>query len=48
MIFTEWFEKLFVERVKHTNEPKLLILDGHSFHMSLNLIEIANQNNIRR
>ena len=46
--FQQWVEKLFLPAVKHltTKNPVLLIFDGHHSHISLELIELAQKNNI--
>ena len=44
--FIEWFEKIFIDYVKEIEGAKLLIFDGHSSHISIELIELAKANNV--
>lgn len=44
--FVEWFGKIFDDYVKKIEGPKLLIFDGHSSHISIELIELAKANDI--
>ena len=46
--FKQWVEKMFLPAVKHLAEknPVLLIFDGHHSHISLELIQLARDNNI--
>ena len=50
-LFREWFEKHFLKRIdaeyQYANRrPKLLILNGHSSHINIDLLELAKTNNI--
>ncbi|RNA20797.1 tigger transposable element-derived 2-like [Brachionus plicatilis] len=45
IVFLNWFRNVFVESSKHLDGAKLLILDGHSSHVSIDLINIARENN---
>lgn len=44
--FIEWFRNVFIESTKHLEGDKLLIIDGHSSHVTLDSIDLARQNNI--
>jgi hypothetical protein len=44
--FTEWFIKVFVKFASKLNGPKLLLFDGHSSHINLDVINEARLNNI--
>lgn len=44
--FTEWFVQVFLKKANEIQGPKLLIYDGHSSHISLDVIEAAILNNI--
>jgi len=44
--FVEWFEKIFINHTKESEGPKLLILDGHSSHISAKVVELAFANQI--
>lgn len=44
--FVEWFETIFINFANQIDGPKLLIFDGHSSHISIQLIELARNNNI--
>lgn len=43
-LFLEWF-KFFIKNIPPTR-PVLLIQDGHSSHVSIELVELARENNI--
>ena len=43
-LFLEWF-KFFIKKIP-TTRPVLLIQDGHSSHVSIELVELACENNI--
>ena len=43
-LFLEWF-KFFIKSIPPTR-PVLLIQDGHSSHVSIELVELARENNI--
>ena len=43
-LYLKWF-RFFIEQIPPTR-PVLLIQDGHSSHISLELIELAKQNDI--
>ena len=45
-LFYEWFSKMFVTRVNQLPGEKVLIMDGHSSHISLRIINLAIINNI--
>lgn len=45
-LFYDWFKVVFVEYVKQLDGPKLLILDGHSSHITLDIVRLAKENNI--
>ena len=44
--FREWFEKVFVPETSSLDGAKLLIFDGHSSHLSPQVVETALENNI--
>lgn len=44
--FIEWFTKVFVAGTSCLDGAKLLIFDGHSSHISPQVVELAVQNNI--
>ncbi|CAF3088028.1 unnamed protein product [Rotaria sp. Silwood2] len=44
-LFTDWF-KSFIEHTKNVSKPVLLIMDNHSCHISIEVIELAKQNQI--
>lgn len=44
--FLDWFVNLFIPSTSHLEGKKLLILDGHNSHISLQLIDKAKENNI--
>ncbi len=44
-LFSEWF-KWFVNYTSNVSKPILLIMDNHSCHISIEVIEIAKQNQI--
>ena len=44
--FYKWFAEVFVPSVQHLDGTKLLLFDGHSSHVSLELIDKARENNI--
>ena len=46
-LFLKWFTRLFVPYAKPTPEnPVLLLLDGHSSHCTVDIIEAARENNV--
>ena len=47
--FLSWFSKLFIPAVSHltTSGPVYLFFDGHHSHISLGLIRVVNDNNIK-
>ena len=42
----DWFKLVFLEFVKKQYGPKILFLDGHASHISLDLIELARVNDV--
>lgn len=44
--FQVWFRQVFIENTKSLSEPKLLILDGHKSHITLEIVNLARENNI--
>ena len=44
-LFYSWFSKLFVPQTQYMGR-RILIIDGHGSHMSLNLIDSAIENNV--
>ena len=46
-LFLRWFQKLFVVHARPTAEhPVLLLVDGHSSHCSVEVIEAARENHV--
>ena len=45
-IFFDWFQNCFIPKTAQGNKTRLLILDGHSSHVSLRIVETALANNI--
>ncbi|CAF4383468.1 unnamed protein product, partial [Rotaria magnacalcarata] len=44
-LFADWF-KSFIEHTKNVSKPGLLIMDNHSCHISIEVIELAKENQI--
>lgn len=44
--FKEWFQSVFLKHCNTLDGSKLLIFDGHLSHITLEIVEIANENNI--
>ena len=44
-LFVEWFKKIFLRQTAHLR-PAMLILDGHDSHLTLELIDLARENNV--
>ncbi|CAM4946739.1 unnamed protein product [Rotaria socialis] len=44
-LFADWF-KSFIEHTKNVSKPMLLIMDNHSCHISIEVIELAKKNQI--
>ena len=44
--FLHWFRTVFLPHVKYLEGPKLLLLDGHASHISLELMKLAKENNV--
>ena len=44
-LFNQWFEKTFLKYAV-PERPLLLLMDGHSSHINIQLIECAQQNNV--
>ena len=44
--FLEWFRRVFIEYTKSISGPKLLILDGHDSDQSVQLVELAQANDV--
>lgn len=45
-LFRDWLENLFIKHTRHIDGPKVLFLDGHKSHITLDVIRIAKENNI--
>jgi hypothetical protein len=45
--FVQWLEKLFISEIKKHPGCHILIIDGHSSHLSLQAIEICFNNNVK-
>ena len=43
-LFIDWFKRVFLPCIQKIPGPHLLLLDGHSSHMSLELIQLARDN----
>ena len=44
-LFINWF-KSFIEYTKNVSKPLILIMDNHACHISIEVIELAKQNQI--
>lgn len=44
--FFDWFKHSFIEHVKDQTGNKLLILDGHKSHITLEIVNLAKENHI--
>ena len=44
-LFINWF-KSFIEHTKNVSKPLILIMDNHACHISIEVIELAKQNQI--
>ena len=44
--FVKWLERLFIPAVKAIGGEHILVLDGHSTHVSLKVIEICKENKV--
>ena len=44
--FKRWFEKVFISHCQKLEGHKILFLDGHASHITIELIELAKVNNI--
>ena len=44
-LFKEWFTKIFLPKTSHLR-PAMLILDGHCSHLTIDLIDLARENDI--
>ena len=44
-LFSEWFQKIFIAHTSHLGK-RLLFIDGHGSHISVDLINAAIDNNI--
>ena len=42
--FLKWFSKVYVAGTSNLDGPKLLIFDGHSSHISPQVVDLAAQN----
>lgn len=45
--FLQWLEKVFVPAVQKLDSEHILVIDGHSSHVTLQVIEICKQHGIR-
>ena len=47
-LFKKWFETVFLPNTEHLRAllPALLILDGHTSHLTLDVIDLARENNV--
>jgi DDE superfamily endonuclease len=46
-VFTDWFKKIFLPHVRRQEGPKLLVGDNLASHISLEVITLCRENNIR-
>ena len=44
-LFKEWFQKIFLPKTAHLR-PAILIMDGHVSHLTIDLIDLARENNV--
>ena len=44
--FLDWFKRSFLPKAVRQAGPKLLIFDGHSSHISVELVQEARANNV--
>ena len=44
--FLDWFQHVFLAHTTHITGPKLLILDGHISHISLEVVRLAMANEV--
>ena len=44
-LFLQWFKKVFLKYTVH-DQPLLLLVDGHKSHMTLELVDLARENNV--
>lgn len=44
-LFLEWFKKIFLPETAHLR-PAMLIMDGHTSHLTIELIDLARENNV--
>jgi hypothetical protein len=44
-LFQEWFKKIFLPKTEHLR-PAMLIMDGHTSHLTIDLIDLARENNV--
>jgi hypothetical protein len=45
-LFVQWLEALFVPEIRKYGGRHVLLVDGHSSHVSLRAIEVCKNNNI--
>ena len=44
-LFLEWFKNIFLPETAHLR-PAMLIMDGHTSHLTIDLIDLARENNV--
>ena len=44
-LFLQWFKKVFLKYTLR-EQPALLLVDGHKSHMTLDLVDLARENNV--
>ena len=44
-LFLQWFRKVFLPETAHLR-PAMLIMDGHTSHLTIELIDLARENNV--
>ena len=45
-LFKKWVEKEFLLQMHHLPQPLLLILDGHGFHMNIDMIDLLVESDV--
>lgn len=45
-VFENYFSKVLIPEICKTGKPQLVVFDGHSTHLDLNVIQKASENNI--
>jgi hypothetical protein len=45
-MFEYWLTNIFIPTTSHLNRPLLLVMDGYTSHISLNIIDLLKKNSI--